>query len=155
MRALAATDLAWRSARFDELSAQHLYALLQLRSEVFVVEQNCVFQDMDDSDLQAIHLMAWRDDALMAYARCFAAGVKFAEASIGRIATRMTVRGRGLGHALVDQAIALVCKQWGRQPIRIGAQARLRLFYQEHGFEDMGLPYVEDGIEHLEMLWHP
>ncbi len=155
MRHSVATALEWRSAPFDALSTHELYALLQLRSEVFVVEQNCVFQDMDDGDLQAIHLMAWRDHALMAYARCFAAGVKYAEASIGRIATRMTGRGTGLGHALVDQAIALVCTQWGRQPIRIGAQARLKLFYQGHGFEDMGLPYVEDGIDHLEMLWHP
>jgi len=150
-----ASELTWQVAAFDALSTQSLYALLQLRSEVFVVEQNCVFLDMDDRDVQALHLMAWRGDILVACARCFAPGIQFDEASIGRIATRLTVRGGGLGHLLVQQAIAVVTSTWGSQPIRIGAQARLRSFYQGHGFDDMGMPYVEDGIDHLEMVWRP
>ncbi len=151
----ATGELVWQVARFDALSPHSLYALLQLRSQVFVVEQNCVFLDMDDNDLQALHLMAWRSDTLVAYARCFAPGIQFEEASIGRIATRLSVRGGGLGQLLVQKAMALVSSTWGSQPIRIGAQARLKRFYQEHGFDDMGLPYVEDGIDHLEMLWRP
>lgn len=150
-----AADLVWKHARFDALSVRELYALLQLRSAVFVVEQDCLFQDMDDSDAQAIHLMAWSGDRLLAYARCYGPGVKFGEASIGRIATHMAARGTGLGLLLVQKAIDLVSATWGTQPIRIGAQARLRKFYQGLGFDDMGIPYVEDGIDHLEMVWRP
>lgn len=145
----------WQVATLDALTSHSLYALLQLRSEVFVVEQNCVFLDMDNSDRQALHLMAWRGDTLVACARCFAPGIQFDEASIGRIATRISVRGGGLGHLLVQKAMALVTSTWGSQPIRIGAQARLKNFYQGHGFDDVGLPYVEDGIDHLEMVWRP
>ena len=150
-----AAGLVWQVATIDALSPLGLYALLQLRSDVFVVEQNCVFLDMDDRDVQALHLMAWRGDTLVACARCFAPGIQFEEASIGRIATRLNVRGSGLGHLLVQKAIALVTCTWGSQPIRIGAQARLKNFYQGHGFDDMGLPYVEDGIDHLEMVRRP
>lgn len=150
-----AEELVWKQASFDALSSRALYALLQLRSAVFVVEQNCLFQDMDDSDAQAIHLMAWSGDRLLAYARCFAPGVKFGEASIGRIATHMAARGTGLGQLLVQKAIDLVSTTWSPQPIRIGAQARLKKFYQGLGFDDMGIPYVEDGIDHLEMVWRP
>jgi len=148
-------SLQWTSAPFDELGLHALYTVLQLRSAVFVVEQNCLFQDMDGADAQAIHLLGSRDGALLAYARCFAPGIKFAEASIGRIATRLDARGSGLGHQLVEKAIDLVLKCWGSQPIRIGAQARLKVFYRKHGFEDTGIAYVEDGIDHLEMVWKP
>jgi ElaA protein len=92
---------------------------------------------------------------LVAYARCFDAGVKFAEASIGRVITRASVRGSGLGHALMRQARQVLVARWGEQPIRIGAQARLKNFYGSHGFVDMQRPYLEDGIDHLEMLWQP
>jgi ElaA protein len=145
----------WRSHAFDELSPHDLYALLQLRSAVFVVEQNCLFLDLDGADSQAVHLLGWRDGRLDAYARCFGPGVVFPQASIGRIATRMAARGGGLGHHLVREAIALVLARWGRQPICIGAQARLRHFYEGHGFVDLNKPYVEDGIDHLEMVWYP
>lgn len=151
-----ATDsLQWRSAPFDELDLHAMYAALQLRSAVFVVEQNCLFQDMDGADAQAIHLLGSRDNVLLAYARCFAPGIKFAEASIGRIATRLDARGGGLGHQLVEKAVDLILMSWGPQPIRIGAQARLKAFYQQHGFDDTGIAYVEDGIDHLEMVWKP
>jgi ElaA protein len=149
------TGPVWRAHTFDELSPQELYALLQLRSEVFVVEQNCLFLDLDGADSQAVHLLGWRGGRLDAYARCFAPGVVFPEASIGRIATRMSARGGGLGHQLVYAALALVAARWGRQPIRIGAQARLKHFYEGHGFVDLDKPYVEDGIDHLEMVWYP
>jgi ElaA protein len=147
--------LVWCAHAFDELSPQQLYALLQLRSEVFVVEQNCLFLDPDGADSQAVHLLGLRHGRLDAYARCFPAAVVFPEASIGRIATRMAARGGGLGHQLVREAVALVAARWGLQPIRIGAQARLKRFYEGHGFVDMDKPYVEDGIDHLEMVWYP
>ena len=148
-------SLRWHSARFDQLPPDVMYAALQLRSAVFVVEQQCLFPDMDGADQQAMHLMGWRDKDLIAYARCFAPGVQFPEASIGRIATRLDARGGGLGHQLVIQALELVRTTWGLQPIRIGAQARLKNFYREHGFADTGIDYVEDGIDHVQMVWTP
>lgn len=144
--------ISWRFLAFNELASAELYAVLRLRSEVFVVEQACIFQDMDGADLEAMHLLGTLEGALVAYARCFAAGVKFAEASIGRIATRDSVRGCGVGHALVEKAATCLFRQWGPQAIRIGAQARLEAFYRQHGFEKAGPQYLEDGIPHIEML---
>jgi ElaA protein len=158
-----AAALHWTCRAFHELSVTELHDILQLRAEVFVVEQACAFQDIDGTDPQAMHLMGYETarpmtgstGQLVAYARCFDAGVKFAEASIGRVITRASVRGSGLGHALMRQARQVLVARWGEQPIRIGAQARLKNFYGSHGFVDMQRPYLEDGIEHLEMLWQP
>ncbi|MDD2924513.1 MAG: GNAT family N-acetyltransferase [Rhodoferax sp.] len=134
------------------MRVSELYEVLRLRSEVFVVEQQCLFHDMDGSDPQAMHLLGVQHGQLQAYARCFEAGVKFPEASFGRVLTRQSVRGTGLGHALIDQAISAISQVWGPQPIRIGAQMQLAGFYGQHGFEDIGKTYMEDGIPHLEML---
>ena len=144
--------LVWAFKSFDTLTKAELYAVLQLRSEVFVVEQACVFQDLDGSDDRAMHLLGLQGDQLVAYARCFSAGVKFAEASIGRVVAQGRVRGTGIGHTLMREAIMRSQQHWGAQPIRIGAQTRLNNFYAQHGFVDTGKPYVEDGIDHLEML---
>lgn len=145
----------WMLADFAALTPYDLYGVLQLRSEVFVVEQACAFQDLDGTDIQALHLLGHLGGQLAAYARCFGPGVKYREASVGRIVTRSSARRSGLGHDLVERAIAAVAERWGLQAIRIGAQARLKDFYQRHGFADAGVPYVEDGIDHLEMLWQP
>lgn len=144
--------IAWRFVAFDALTTPELYAALQLRSEVFVLEQVCVFQDIDGADAQAMHLLGTQGGQLVAYARCFAAGAKFPEASIGRVLTRGSLRGSGAGHQLMQQAIACLSQQWGPQPIRIAAQAHLAHFYRQHGFVKTGEPYVEDGIAHVEML---
>ena len=147
---------AWQCLPFNALDTLQLYALLRLRSQVFVVEQNCVFQDMDGRDAQALHVLGtqgqgtqWR---IVAAARCFPPGVTFEEASLGRVVTDPQARGTGLGHALVAQAITALQAQWGPQPIRIGAQAHLGRFYAQHGFVDQGKPYLEDGIAHIDML---
>jgi ElaA protein len=149
-------SLQWQFLSYGALSLQQLYAMLQLRTEVFVVEQNCVFQDMDGYDDQAMHLLGMQgdkqDEKLVAYARCFNAGIKFKEASIGRVITHASLRGTGAGHALMQQAIVSMKRIWGEQPIRIGAQARLEKFYQQHGFATASAPYIEDGIPHIEML---
>lgn len=148
-------SLRWDYKAFDALTPSELYALLRLRSEVFVVEQNCVFLDMDNSDQSACHLMGWRDGPtpqLLACARCFGPGVKYAEASIGRVVTSPTARGGGLGHALMREALRALEGQWGQQAIRIGAQAHLQAFYEQHGFVREGEPYIEDGIPHIAML---
>ena len=146
------SEISWRCLPFAALTPGELYELLQLRTEVFVMEQGCLFQDMDGTDAQALHVLGHRDGALVAYARCFAAGIKFAEASIGRVITRQSLRGTGAGHVLMRQAIKCVFAEWGGQAIRIGAQGRLEKFYTQHGFEMAGLPYIEDGIPHVEML---
>lgn len=144
--------IEWRYLAFDELSAAQLYAVLQLRSEVFVVEQACIFQDMDGADTLAMHLLGSLQGSLVAYARCLEAGRTFAEASIGRVATRAAVRGTGAGHALMRKAIACLLQERGPQAIRIGAQAHLEAFYRQHGFHKAGPVYLEDGIAHVEML---
>ena len=144
--------ITWRLMAFEDLRVSELYEVLRLRSEVFVVEQQCIFQDIDGADPQAMHLLGVKHHALQAYARCFAPGIRFAEASFGRVLTRPAARGNGMGHALVEQAITAISQLWGPQPIRIGAQTHLADFYASHGFEDVGKPYDEDGIAHLEML---
>ena len=146
----------WQWLAFEALSRDQLYALLRLRSEVFVVEQNCVFLDLDGLDTKAMHLLGLQATAtgaeLVAYARCFPSGVTFAEASIGRVVTSPRARAQRLGHTLMTEAVRALQVHWGVQPMRIGAQAHLKSFYEQHGFADAGLAYVEDGIPHLEML---
>ncbi len=149
--------LRWRCLPFDALDVHTLYRLLRLRSEVFVVEQNCVFQDMDNADAACHHLLGEQTDGqgesrLLAYARLVPAGLKFPEASIGRVVTDPAGRAAGLGHALMQSALRELQALWGPQPIRIGAQAHLEAFYNRHGFVSDDKPYIEDGIPHLEML---
>lgn len=144
--------VTWRCLRFDDLSVGDLYALLRLRAEVFVVEQRCAYLDPDGADPACWHLLGERDGDLLAYARLVPAGLKFAEASIGRVVTDPATRGSGLGHALMREAIERVHALWDPQPIRIGAQAHLQGFYGQHGFAVDGPLYDEDGIDHVEML---
>ena len=148
----AIETITWQRIAYDALTAPQLYAILQLRSEVFVVEQNCVYQDIDGADAQAVHVMGWAESSLLAYARCLPLGVKFAEASIGRVITCATLRGTGAGPVLMQQAIDCVHQHWGAQPIRIGAQAHLVKFYGKLGFAPASALYVEDGIPRIEML---
>jgi ElaA protein len=155
--AQAHTDVQWRCLPFGALLPDTLYRLLRLRSAVFVVEQACVFLDLDGLDPQCLHILGERpgspaEAALVASARLVPPGVAYAEASIGRVVTAPTARGLGLGHALMAQAVQTLEQLWGPQPIRIGAQAHLQSFYGQHGFVADGAPYVEDGIAHIEMI---
>ena len=149
--------LRWRCLPFGALQPATLYAMLRLRSEVFVVEQRCVFQDMDGADADCMHLLGEQrvppggTPVLRAYARLVPAGLKFAEASIGRVVSDPALRGTGVGHTLMAQAVQVLQSLWGVQPIRIGAQAHLQGFYRRHGFETAGPIYDEDGIDHVEM----
>lgn len=149
--------LRWRALAFEALTTAELYSALRLRAEVFVVEQNCAFQDVDGLDALAVHLLGETTDAqakepLLAYARLLPAGTAFAEASIGRVVTSPTARGSGLGHRLMAQAIGELHRRWGVQAIRIGAQAHLQSYYRQSGFEPQGDIYLEDGIDHIEMV---
>lgn len=164
--------LHWQCLPFDRLGVYSLYDVLQLRAEVFVVEQACAFQDLDGADAACHHLLGtdaatssgWGEcgetsaapilptTPLLAYARLVPAGLKYTEASIGRVVTSPAARGQALGHALMAQACQQLCALWGAQPIRIGAQAHLQAFYGQHGFVTASPPYMEDGIVHVEML---
>jgi ElaA protein len=149
--------LRWQWARLGDLSARDVYEALSLRSRVFVVEQNCVYQDADGRDADAWHLLGWRasggEERLIAYARVFEAGVRYAEMSIGRIVSAPEVRGTGVGRLIVEEAMRLCRAKWPGQPIRIAAQRRLERFYEGFGFTAAGEAYMEDGIKHIDMLW--
>jgi ElaA protein len=150
---VSAASVSWRCLPFEGLSLTELYAVLQLRSAVFVVEQTCVFQDMDGLDPACHHLLGHdASGQLLAYARLVPQGLAFAEASVGRVVTAHAGRGRALGHALMSQACTALTHLWGSQPIRIGAQAHLQGFYGQHGFATDSAEYMEDGIAHVEML---
>lgn len=136
---------------FNQLDLCELYSLLQLRNEVFVVEQNCPYQDLDNKDFVAHHLLIYSQEELVAYARLFRSGISFAEASIGRIITSKKVRSSGMGKILMEKSIQSLYELYGVQPIRIGAQCYAIPFYQKFGFETNGDMYLEDGIEHIEM----
>lgn len=146
------TTINWVCRPFNELSVKELYALLQLRSEVFVVEQNCVFQDMDNKDQLSCHLMGWQGDLLASYTRLVPAGISFEEMSIGRVVTSPKMRKSGAGRLLMQKSIETCYQLFGKGPIRIGAQLYLKRFYESFGFQQTSEIYLEDGIEHIEML---
>ena len=145
-------NLSWHCKKFDELTVHELYAIIRLRNEVFVVEQNCVFQDADDKDQASFHFMGWDPEKLIAYARIVPPGVIYTEASIGRVVISPAARRSGLGRELIQESIKQLFLLFGKSPIRIGAQMYLRDFYKELGFEATGKEYIEDGIDHLEMI---
>jgi ElaA protein len=144
-------DLNWQIKRFKALSAADLYQVLQLRSEVFVVEQNCVYQDIDGKDLKALHLIGNINGKVAAYARLFNAGDYFEECSIGRVVVAYEFRKMKLGHDLMRQAILAIEQNFGSTQITISAQLYLKNFYEGHGFKVIGEPYPEDDIPHIRM----
>ena len=163
-RAPSGASVTWNWARWAALGADDVYDFLALRSEVFHVEQHVAgqpsgFLDVDGCDRSAWHLLGRATDAssgsmLVTYLRLVDPGIKFREPSIGRVITRATRRGAGLGRALMREGLARAAVVWPHRPIRIGAQHRLVAFYASLGFAAVGEPYQEDGIAHIEML-HP
>jgi ElaA protein len=145
--------LTWLLKPFTDLTTPELYALLQLRSEVFVVEQTCAFQDIDGQDQAAWHLLGYAPTGeLVAYTRLFGAGISYPEASIGRVVVSPRYRRYGLGRALMQESIAAVGQLFGEQPIQIGAQLYLQAFYESFGFRQVGAGYLEDDIPHIHMV---
>ncbi len=142
----------WLLKRFDELTPYQLYAALQLRSAVFVVEQNCVYLDADDKDQNSYHLLGFVDNKLVAYTRIVPARIMYQEVSIGRVVTAPGVRRIGVGRQLMQQSIKSVYNLLNNVPIRIGAQLYLQEFYASFGFQQISDVYLEDGIEHIYML---
>ena len=137
---------------FEALTSNELYTILRLRNEVFVVEQNCVFQDADNKDQESLHLMYWRSKELIAYCRLLPQGLMYEEMSIGRVVSSPSARGISAGKQLIAEAIDCCYRQFGKGPIRIGAQCYLINFYASFGFKNEGAVYLEDGIEHIEMV---
>lgn len=137
---------------FKELSTQELYDLLQLRSEVFVVEQNCVYQDIDGKDQKALHLLGYKNNVLVAYTRCFPPGVYFEEPAIGRVLVRRSERMNSYGHEIMKASIEALEQRFPGTSIKLSAQTYLQAFYQSHDFQKSGEGYLEDGIPHIPML---
>ena len=137
---------------FNELSPQDIYSILQLRSEVFVVEQNCVYQDIDDKDQYALHLLLKKDDYLIGYSRIFKAGDYFKEASIGRVLVKKKDRNNRHGFLLMELSIKAIKDHFKENTVKISAQTYLKKFYNELGFDPVGEEYLEDGIPHIAML---
>ncbi|MGZ5249513.1 MAG: GNAT family N-acetyltransferase [Caldimonas sp.] len=146
--------MEWRWRRFDALSVHELQLIYAARQRVFVLEQECLYLDADGCDEHAFHLAAWSPAQRepLAYSRVIDPGAKYAEASIGRVITWGAGRGRGLGREVVARSIAHAGAVWPGMAIRISAQTRLELFYEEFGFVVVGAPYLEDGIDHTQML---
>ncbi|MGH8176618.1 MAG: GNAT family N-acetyltransferase [Steroidobacter sp.] len=147
--------IEWQWRRLEDLTAKQLYALFSARSAVFVVEQNCPYQDLDGADIEAEHLIAWSGDEVAACLRLLAPGVKFTEVSIGRVLTTRAFRTAGLGRELMARGLVRCDQQYPSQAVRIGAQAHLERFYGEFGFIRASDAYMEDGIPHIEMVRAP
>jgi ElaA protein len=142
----------WQFKKFNELTLTELYDVLKLRSQVFVVEQNCVFLDMDDKDVESYHLYYYDKEGILAsYCRIAPPNLIYEEPSIGRVITGQNHRKLGLGKKMISEAILRIEKLYPFRGIKIGAQLYLKQFYESFGFTQMGDIYLEDGIEHIKM----
>lgn len=137
---------------FSELDLDELYELLQLRSEVFVVEQDCVYQDIDGKDQKALHIIGKKDGQIIAYTRCFDKGIYFEEAAVGRVVVKMGQRKSGYGHQVMEASIKAIREFYNTRKIKLSAQQYLIEFYKSHGFSTTGEGYLEDGIPHIAMI---
>ena len=145
-------NLIWICKPFNELTPLELYEILRLRSEVFVVEQNCVFLDMDNKDQLAYHLMGYFNNKLVASTRLLAKDTAYKLMSIGRVVTSQKYRGTGAGKFLMEESINRCYELFGKDDIKIGAQLYLKKFYESFGFQQSSEMYLEDDIEHIEMI---
>ena len=138
--------------KFEALTANELYTILRLRSEVFVVEQDCVYQDLDDKDKKALHVIGWYGNTIVAYTRIFDVKLYFNEASIGRVVVEQKHRSKGFGIDIMNASIDAIKKHYNQTQIKISAQSYLIKFYNKRGFKEQGKPYLEDGIPHTAMI---
>jgi len=143
--------LVWHIKPFEDLSNTELYTILKIRSEIFVVEQHCVYLDMDDKDAVALHLLGTYNDKIVAYSRLFKAGITFENASIGRVVVDAKFRNKKWGQELMRKAIDGIKLHFGETQITIGAQLYLKKFYENQGFIQTSDMYLEDGIPHIQM----
>ena len=147
------SNLRWVTKTFTELTVDELYDVLRLRSEVFVVEQNCIFLDLDNNDQKAFHTIGFIGDEVVATTRLFEKDIMYdGYQSIGRVVTAPKHRGLSIGKALMQYSISECERLFGKGPIKIGAQLYLKKFYNEQGFEQSGEVYIEDEIDHIPMI---
>jgi ElaA protein len=144
-------EIQWKIKPFEALSVNELYDVLRLRSEIFVVEQNCVYLDLDGKDKLALHLLGECEGKIVAYSRLFKPGISFENASIGRVVVDANYRDKKWGHELMKEAIAGIQFHFGERKITIGAQLYLKIFYESHDFVQTSEMYLEDDIPHIEM----
>ena len=144
--------IQWTLKKFDDLSAIELYKIMQLRNEVFVVEQNCVYQDADNKDISSWQFMGLANEKLVAFTRLLPPGLAYEQASIGRVVTSPSARRSGIGKELMERSIKEIKNLFGEVPIKIGAQLYLQKFYTSLGFVQTSEIYLEDGIKHIEMV---
>lgn len=145
--------LDWNCKKFHELTPDELYAIFRLRSEVFVVEQNCIYLDFDNKDQESWHVTGWNEGKLVAYTRLLPAGLAFEEPSIGRVCTSPSARKSGVGRELMNYSMMKALELFGKTSLRIGAQLYLKSFYESLGFNQSSDVYLEDGIKHIEMVF--
>ena len=145
-------EVNWKIKRFEELTTTELYEILRVRAEVFVVEQTCIYQDLDEKDKKAYHLFCENNGEIVAYLRILDKGVSYPEISIGRVLTRETNRRTGLAREMMQKAISFVEEELSEMQIRISAQLYLKKFYESLGFLMTSEVYLEDDIEHIEMV---
>ena len=143
--------IEWVKKKWSEVSLEEFYSVLKLRSEVFVVEQDCVYQDIDNKDQIAIHLLGYINKELIAYSRLFNEGDYFKETSFGRAIIKKEKRGQGYGDELVKESLKTIKNYYGNKKVKISAQAHLKTFYSKHAFIAKGKEYLEDGIPHVSM----
>ncbi|MDX1829626.1 MAG: GNAT family N-acetyltransferase [Lutibacter sp.] len=137
---------------FTDLSINELYDILQLRAEVFIVEQNCVYQDIDSKDKKALHIIGLKNDKIIAYTRIFKSGDYFSEASIGRVVVKQQERKYGYGHQILKASIKAIETNFKTTVIKISAQTYLKKFYETHDFKQVSEEYLEDNIPHIAMI---
>ncbi len=144
--------LSIQTKTFSELTTNELYSLLALRSEVFVVEQDCVYQDVDGKDYKALHCLGFKNNTLVAYTRIFKPGDYFKEASIGRVVVSKSERQHKYGYDIMEASIEAIKHNFNERVIKLSAQVYLKKFYNNLGFKVVGEEYLEDGIPHIEMI---
>jgi ElaA protein len=146
-------NINWEIKFFDELTVKELYAIMRLRAEIFIVEQNCPYQDADGKDPKSFHLMGYDEtNELVVYCRILPQHISYPEVSIGRVVSSSKVRGTGAGKQLMDKSLEVIKQKFGNVPVKIGAQAYLKKFYGSFGFVQTSEEYMEDNIPHIEML---
>lgn len=141
-----------KAKKFSELDLEELYTMLQLRATVFVVEQNCVYQDVDGKDKDALHILGYKSNELIAYSRVFPPGIYFEEPAIGRVLVKQEERSNSYGHDILEASVRAIETRYKASAIKLSAQVYLKAFYEAHGFESVGESYLEDDIPHIAML---
>ena len=145
--------MEWVIKEYDSLGLNELYSILKLRAEIFVVEQNCVYNDLDDLDIEASHLICTEKDSVIGYARLLRPNTRFKNSSIGRVVIQADQRKRNIGKELMNKSIQYILEEWNETKINISAQKYLEKFYSDLGFVTISETYLEDGIPHIKMEW--